>query len=382
MKSITIALKTLKEARRDPQLLILFLIFPALLVVLYFFAYGSSAKDLSSYLILLVDDQDRGNMGAQLIEHLRAEEFEGAPLLTVTRITDGDQARTTLNEWKAGGLLTIPPDFSEVIQAADPANPPRLHFLKDPASDSAVFLSVMITEPLRTFIEEKTGWSQPQQVVTYDFVEGTGNLNDFQIGVPGVLVFGIIFGILYMAILLVREMNGGMFQRLRLANISGVNLLGGISLSQLVVYFIQVILTVLTAHLCGLRTNGSYLLLGFFALSLSLTAIGCGMITACFSKSDGEATNLSMLFILPLVFFSGAMYPMPPIELFRVAGHTFFLADILPTSYATDAIRRIMVYGDGLTTLWPALFWMLVESVILFTLGVCLFQRFRIYQSN
>ncbi len=152
---------------------------------------------------------------------------------------------------------------------------------------------------------------------------------------------------MYTAILLVREMIGGAFQRLRLTNISGLSLLGGITLSQLAVCFVQVAVTVLVAYICGLQSAGSYLLLGIFSLGISLTATGCGMITACFSKNDGEAANLSMLFILPLVFFSGAMYPMPPLPLFTIAGKTLFFADILPTTYATDAIRRIMMYGEG-----------------------------------
>jgi ABC-2 type transport system permease protein len=381
LKSLYIALKTLKEALRDPQLLILFLIFPALLVNLYFMAYGSGSKSLSNTLILLVDNQDQGTMGAGLIARLRSEKFDGAPMLTVTEISNIAEARITLNEWKAGALLTIPADFTSTLKSADPTKPPRLRLLKDPFSDSATFLSVMFEEPLRAFIEEETGWKQPRQVVTYDFVKGTGNLNDFQFGVPGVIVFGIIFGVMYTAILLVREMIGGAFQRLRMANISGLSLLAGITLAQLVVCIVQVAVTVLVAYICGLQTVGSYLLLGIFSLGISLTATGCGMITACFSKNDGEAANLSMLFILPLVFFSGAMYPMPPLPLFTIAGKTLFFADILPTTYATDAIRRIMIFGEGMSTLWPSLFWVVVQSLILFLFGIRLFQHFRLNRS-
>jgi ABC-2 type transport system permease protein len=381
LKSLTIAWKTLKEALRDPQLLVLFLVFPAMLVCMYFFAYGGGAKNLASTLILLVDNRDEGAFGSELIAHLRNEKFDGAPLLTVTEIHSSSEARIILNEWKVEALLTIPADFTATLKNADPARPPRFTLLKDPLSDMGNFLSVMFEEPLRAFIEEKTGWQQPKQVVAYDYVEGTGNLNDFQFGVPGVIIFGIAFGVMYAAILLVREMTGGAFQRLRLANVSGWSLLGGITLAQLAVCAVQVAITVGVAHICGLQTAGSYILLGIFALILSLTATGCGMITACFAKNDGEAANLSMLFIMPLVFFSGAMYPMPPLPLFTIAGKTLFFADLLPTAFATDAIRRIMIYGEGLSNVWSHLFWVIVESVILFMLGVKLFQHFRLKRS-
>ena len=217
--------------------------------------------------------------------------------------------------------------------------------------------------------------------MTYDFVEGTGNLNDFQFGIPGLIVFGVTFGIIYSAILLVRELVNGGIQRLRMANISGWSFLGGITLSQLVVCTAQVILTLLIAYFCGLQSAGSILLIGIFALALSLAATGCGMITACFSKNDGEVANLSMLFIMPLIFFSGALYPLPAMPLFTIAGKTLYFADLMPTTYATDAIRRIMMYGDNLRAVWPELFWVVFQSIILFVLGVWLFQRLRLSRS-
>lgn len=378
MKSLHIARKTLLEALRDPQLLILFLVFPALLVVLYFFAYGGSAKNLSTTLIILVDNRDKGPLGAELVNALREAKFDGQPMLTVTEVKSMDEARVTLSEWKAGGLLTIPEDFTDILNKADPANPPRLTLLRDPLSDSANFLSVMFEEPLRDFIMSKTGWREPKQVVSYTYVEGTGNLNDFQFGVPGVIIFGIAFGVMYTAILLVREMTGGAFQRLRLARITGYDLLGGITLAQLVICLVQVVITVLTAWICGLQTAGSFLLISLFALVFSLTATGCGMITACFARNDGEAANLSMIFILPLVFFSGAMYPMPPIPLVTLAGRTVYMADLMPSTFAADAIRRVMIFGEGLQTVWPQLLPVIIESVLLFLLGTRLFQYLRL----
>jgi ABC-2 type transport system permease protein len=378
VKSLHIARKTLLEALRDPQLLILFLVFPALLVVLYFFAYGGSAKNLSTTLIILVDNRDKGPLGAELVNALREAKFDDQPMLTVTEVKSMDEARVTLSEWKAGGLLTIPEDFTDILNKADPANPPRLTLLRDPLSDSANFLSVMFEEPLRDFIMSKTGWREPKQVVSYTYVEGTGNLNDFQFGVPGVIIFGIAFGVMYTAILLVREMTGGAFQRLRLARITGYDLLGGITLAQLVICLVQVVITVLTAWICGLQTAGSFLLISLFALVFSLTATGCGMITACFARNDGEAANLSMIFILPLVFFSGAMYPMPPIPLVTLAGRTVYMADLMPSTFAADAIRRVMIFGEGLQTVWPQLLPVIIESVLLFLLGTRLFQYLRL----
>ena len=106
------------------------------------------------------------------------------------------------------------------------------------------------------------------------------------------------------------------------------------------------------------------------------------MITACFSKSDGEAANYSMIFLVPLVFFSGAMYPLPPMPLFNVFGHTLDFSELMPTTFATDGIRRVMIYGEGIATIWPDLLWLSVGSLILFSLGVFLFQQIRLNRAS
>lgn len=188
--------------------------------------------------------------------------------------------------------------------------------------------------------------------------------------------------ILFTAILLVREMVGGAFLRLKMAGVTGINLIGGITLAQLAICAVQVAITLVAAYACGLQTNGSVLLLGTLALIASLTASGCGLITACFSKSDGEAANFSMIFLVPLVFFSGAMYPLPLMPLFTLFGHTVDFSELLPTTFATDGIRRVMIYGEGLTTVWPDLFWLVAGSLFLFALGIGLFQRIRLDRAS
>ena len=63
-------------ARRRDGLLMLF---PALLVMIYYVAFGQSQQGLSQMLRVLVIDQDAGPAGAQLVAALRAERFDGRP---------------------------------------------------------------------------------------------------------------------------------------------------------------------------------------------------------------------------------------------------------------------------------------------------------------
>jgi hypothetical protein len=81
VKAIWVARKTLREAWREPKLFGLLMLFPALLVVIYYVAFGQSQQGLSQMLRVLVINQDAGPAGAQLVAALRAEQFDGHPVL-------------------------------------------------------------------------------------------------------------------------------------------------------------------------------------------------------------------------------------------------------------------------------------------------------------
>jgi ABC-2 type transport system permease protein len=155
-------------------------------------------------------------------------------------------------------------------------------------------------------------------------------------------------------------------------------MLGGVALSQLLITLAQVLLTFLTAVLIGMHNNGSYLLMVGITLLMSLTATGLGLICACIGRNDGEAANLATVFLLPLVFLSGTLFPMPDMTLLTIAGHTLSFQQLMPTAHATDAMRRVMFYGEGAAEVSPQLLWMAVLSLLIFILGAWLFQLLRL----
>lgn len=138
------------------------------------------------------------------------------------------------------------------------------------------------------------------------------------------------------------------------------------------------LLTFLTAVLIGMQNNGSYLLMAAITVMMSLTSTGLGLVCACLARNDGEAANMATVFLLPLVFLSGTVFPMPEMLLFSIAGHSLAFHQLMPTAYAADAMRRVMFYGEGLAEVSSQLMWMGILSLVLFILGAWLFQRLRL----
>lgn len=389
MKALVVARKTLLEFWREPQLSILLLIFPSLFVLLYYVAFGQADKGMAQYLRVLVVNDDAGaatlqderrQAGAQFIDMMRQAEFDGKPVFTVAVVADRREGENALREGKAALLLLIPPDLTQVLsgQAAAPAT---LTFVGDPASDYYAFAVSFLDDMARQFAQGDTERQAEAVTVNYEFLPGTGNvMSDFQYGVPGMLVFGILFLIFSTPTVLVRETVRGTWRRLRLARLSSADLLIGVTLAQMVAALLQMLITFGVAALCGFKTGALPVAIGVGML-LSLAAVGLGLIVACFANNDGEAVNLASGFLVPVTFLSGAIFAMPKAPIATIAGRTIQAYDVLPSAHAAEALRRVMVFGDGPGAILYELVALAILSALYLAAGVILYQQLRMNKS-
>ena len=69
------------------------------------------------------------------------------------------------------------------------------------------------------FAREAAGWEGDTLTVAYELLPGTGTMSDFDFGVAGNIVFGIMFVVITASTVLVRENVTGTLRRLRLKRI-------------------------------------------------------------------------------------------------------------------------------------------------------------------
>ncbi len=383
MAILRIARKALLEYVREPLLLGLLFVFPALLVLLYYVAFGEADGGLARYLKLMVWNEDRGAFGHQLIETLGGEQFEGSPVLDLTLVQDPTLAEVPLREHKVAALLQIPQDFSATIEAAargEAVVPSTVHLVGDPYQDNYVFVQTYVNGAVSALVRQAIG--QPETVhESYEFTTGTGTMSDFDFGVGGILVFGVMFTVVTTAHILVKERVSGTLRRLRVTRMRALDLLGGVTLAQMALALILIPFTLGIAVICGFQSNGSLLLAIAVGWLLTLAAVGLGLITACFARSDGEAANIGASLMVPVVLMSGALYPMPAVPLFSIGDRVIELYDFVPAAPAAEALRRVLVNGDGLGAVSYELFMIALSSVLLFVLGVVLYQRLQLRRS-
>ncbi|MBI5565101.1 MAG: ABC transporter permease [Chloroflexi bacterium] len=390
MKAVTVAQKTLRELVREPMLLGLMLFFPIVLVVFYYIAFGQTDQGLAKYLSIWVINHDQGTTradgqiwraGDELIAILRASEYDNQPVFTVNATTDRAVAEIAVRERKTSLLLIIPADFSAALAAAATgqihAAPVDIVVVGDSTSDTYVFARSFLDGLIRDFARQ-TSNDEPELQVDYVFLPGTGTMSDFDAGVPGVIVFGVMLLVAMTAMVMVRENVSRTLRRLRLTRLRARDLLIGVTLAQMVVALVMIPLTFGVAVIFGFRGSGSLLLAIVIGLLLSLSAVGLGLIVACFAHTDSEAASLGAGVGVMLALVSGAMGPMPPAPLMTIGARTIQLYDFLPTAQATEALRHVLVLGEGFDAILYQLITMTVLSLMLLTLGVLLYQRLQL----
>jgi ABC-type multidrug transport system permease subunit len=378
-----IARKTLIEYLREPQLFLFILAGPPLLVLLWYVIFLPAKDRLGDYLKIQVVNKDAGAEGAALVDMLRAVEFDGKPALDVKSIPGEEQGLISLREGKAALLLVIPAGFSRALAGAGTGKidvpAPEIEYVGDTGNFNYVFAKGFIEPYVRGYIQTQSGRG-PVVYGNFEFLPGTGTSSDFDAAVPGLIVFSLLFLIISSASSLVQEEMHHTLARFRLARVGGFELVAGVGLAQMAMAVLEVLSGFGLAVGLGYGRGGAPLeparILLLFGVSVlfAVPVVGMGMITAAFSRNDGDAASLGSVLLVPLVFLSGILFPMPPVPLFTIAGRTVGLYDLLPSTLASEAIRKAVTLGDLPSLAFPAA-GLLLQTVVIVWIGAALYQR-------
>jgi ABC-2 type transport system permease protein len=154
-----------------------------------------------------------------------------------------------------------------------------------------------------------------------------------------------------------------------------VEYLGGTSLWLMVVALLEVLLTFATALAFGFRSQGPLWLAILIVAITAFSAIGAGLIVACFSKTVSKAFVVANFPFGLLVFLTGSIFPLPRQALFDLFGHDITLFDFLPPTHAVIALNKIFTLGGGLEDVLFELAALILLSGLYFGVGVWIFKR-------
>jgi ABC-2 type transport system permease protein len=379
MKLWSIFKKTLKEGLRDWLTLCLSLIFAPAVILLYWMitSGGSTAYHI------IVENRDIGaqapsgewvNAGENVIEAISDLTYaDGQSIFVIDDIADAAQIENRLQNRRSALAVIIPTEFSQALLS--PGTPcDALIFTGDLTNPYYSIAAVMASAAIEETIGEISG--QPNPVPFEEIPLGSSAArSEFEMYVPGILVFSLIILVFSTSMFGAREKENGSLKRLQLTRMRILDYLGGVTFYHLLTGMVAMFLTLGVALLLGFRSQGSLWLVILIGCLAMLSIIGVGLIVAALSRSVAQAFVIANFPLAIMMFFSGSMFPIPASTLFTIAGQNISAYDIIPATHAVAAINKVFTLGVGLSGISYEFIALSVLSLLYFGIGVWLYQK-------
>jgi len=199
--------------------------------------------------------------------------------------------------------------------------------------------------------------------------------DDFNSYIPAMLVLAIIMMIFSAGASIVREIEKDTITRLSLSRLKSSEFMTSLSLNQIIIGLLCLLLTLFAAFSIGYKTSGSILLFLLAGILTCFSVISISIITACFIRTMFGLLTLGCFPFFIMVFFSDCFFPLPKIDLIKIAGNQVYLTDILPTATGTRVFNEILNHNCGFSDILFELIWILALSLVYFFIGIWLFKR-------
>jgi ABC-2 type transport system permease protein len=157
-----------------------------------------------------------------------------------------------------------------------------------------------------------------------------------RIGPPLVGIFPFVSMFLVTSIAMLRERTTGTLERLMSMPLAKLDLLLGYGIAFAGVAVVQASLTAAIAFgLLGLDAVGPVWLVVVLAVANAVLGMALGLFLSAFAQTEFQAVQFMPAFVLPQLLLAGLLVPRE-----RMAGALELVSDVLPMTYAYDALAR------------------------------------------
>jgi len=383
MRFLSVFIKSVREQFRNLLVLALTLVFAPVFVFAYWLFFP--AEGSTAYRVLIINE-DAGvqidgqtyHAGEEVTNAIaRVTYASGSPLLTVREVASFTEAEALLRDRNGVVYFLFPEDFSRQLaakKAGDPSATTELVFGGDLTNPYYPIAAILATSAVDSYVQQVAGTTPPVQYVEQP-LGGSGSRTEFETYIPGMFIFAVMMLVFAASMTVAREVENGTLRRLQITRMTAFDLLGGTSLTLVIVGVAAEMLAFGTAMALGFRSYGPLWVAILVGAVTSVSVIGVGMIVAAFSKSVSQAFVIANFPLGVFMFLSGAVFPIPPLTLFEIAGQPIGLCDFLPPRHAVVALNKILTLGAGLEEVAYELVALLVLSLLYFVIGTWVFQR-------
>ncbi|MHA1983905.1 MAG: ABC transporter permease [Candidatus Hodarchaeales archaeon] len=207
-------------------------------------------------------------------------------------------------------------------------------------------------------------------------IDGSNNLesaNSFSYIAPGfIAMIVMITGLTTVGAVITREKEVGTFDGLMVAPVSRTAiLLGKVTFISIRSIFQAVFILILAVLLFNIDVQGNPILILFVLIVSSVSFLGMGVLLSAYTSDQESAQMLIGILQFPMMFLSGVFFPIE-----QFPSEIQFISNLIPLTYAVDALRKIMILGVNLSgsVLFDVIIIIALGAITLI-MGVPLFER-------
>jgi ABC-2 type transport system permease protein len=201
-------------------------------------------------------------------------------------------------------------------------------------------------------------------------VSGGGSYIEFII--PGLLMMNVITSLMTgLPRAIAYEKDTGTLAGFLAAPISRVSIIGGKALGHMIRGLIQATVSLaLAIILFGVTIQGDLVLVMLTLFLGVYSFVGLGIALTSIAEDEETAAMIMMTLTFPMIFLSGVFFPIQMMPDFMQT-----ISHWLPFTYAVDAMRRIMIFGVGLTDVATDMAILIAFGTVMLIVAIPAFEK-------
>ena len=388
-----IAWKDLTELFRNRLGLALLIVMPLFMMAMIGFIYPSNTATISNLPVALVN-QDQGfyttsGVNSTIPSQIFITGLEGinnqAHMLILSSASSMADIRDEVKKGEIDGGILIPSNFSAsimsgeqgtVIIVTDQSNPTTAEMLQAALSATIDQMGTLLAQEKVQSLNSTVTANNSLAIIKpyYSQTEGVvpGNPSYFNFIAPGIMAMTVMMSVMTgLPVAISHEKELGTMDGMMVAPINRLSIILGKALGQTARGLLQgFIIFALAVGLFGVVIYGNILLVVGLLLLGVFSFVGLGIVLTSFAKDQETAQMMMMTLMFPMMFLSGVFFPIQQMP--------WYMQDIskfLPLTYATDALRKVMVLGAGVSDISTDLIILIAFGIVMIAIAVPLFQR-------
>jgi ABC-2 type transport system permease protein len=377
--SLRIAQKDLIELFRNRLGLVLLVVMPLFMMVMVGFIYPSNGT--ISNLQVGVVNEDAGFNGVfapsqGFIVGLNQINNQ-THILVMTNVSSIADLKDQVQRGVLEGGIVIPSNFSQslmsgqqgtIIIVSDESNPQISATIQ--GALRGVFDAMGTALAQQNLNTTNIAVVKPFNVQTQGVVSGSPSYFDFI--APGIMAMTVMMSVMTgLPVAISQEKEIGTMDGMMVAPVNRLSILLGKTGAQTARGLIQgLIILGLAIGIFGVAIQGSILLVFALLLLGVFSFVGLGIVITSFTKDQETAQMLMMTLMFPMMFLSGVFFPIQQMPWYMQT-----ISQFLPLTYASDALRKVMVLGAGVPQISTDLIVLVVFGVVMIAIALPVFRK-------